>query len=32
MDIGEKLTESELLDMMEEADTNGDGKIDYAGE
>jgi Ca2+-binding EF-hand superfamily protein len=29
---GEKLTQSELMEMMREADTNGDGKIDYSGE
>lgn len=32
MGTGEKLTQSELMEMMREADTNGDGKIDYAGE
>ena len=27
--LGEKLTPGELKQMMEEADSNGDGKIDY---
>ena len=27
--IGEKLTEQDLTDMMIEADTNGDGLVDY---
>jgi len=30
--LGEKLTKAELMEMMKEADSNGDGKIDYAGE
>ena len=29
--VGEKLTSSELAEMMREADSNGDGRIDYAG-
>ena len=29
--MGEKLTERELEDMMKEADFNGDGKIDFDG-
>lgn len=29
--LGEKLTKQELEQMMSEADSNGDGKIDYAG-
>jgi calmodulin len=28
--LGEKLSKAELTEMMKEADTNGDGKIDYA--
>ena len=27
--LGERLTAGELKEMMKEADTNGDGKIDY---
>ena len=27
--MGEKLTESEITDMIEAADSNGDGQIDY---
>lgn len=27
--LGEKLTSDELKEMMREADTDGDGKIDY---
>ncbi len=27
--FGEKLNESELVEMLEEADTKKDGKIDY---
>lgn len=27
--LGEKLNENELNQMMKEADTNGDGRIDY---
>ena len=27
--LGEKLSPSELKEMMKEADSNGDGKIDY---
>lgn len=27
--LGEKLTEQEISDMMREADTDGDGKINY---
>ena len=30
--LGEKLTEEEVQDMLKEADKNGDGKIDYNGE
>ena len=30
--LGEKLTDQEVDDMLNEADTNGDGKIDYNGE
>ena len=30
--LGEKLTDEELDEMMREADTNGDGQIDYEGE
>ena len=30
--LGEKLTEEEVSDMLKEADKNGDGKIDYNGE
>ena len=26
---GEKLSEEEVQDLLHEADTNGDGKIDY---
>ena len=29
--IGERLTEDELDDMMREADLNGDGQIDFKG-
>lgn len=29
--LGEKLTEKELQDMMREADVDGDGKINYEG-
>ena len=27
-DLGEKLTEEELVQMMKEADTDGDGQVD----
>jgi calmodulin len=30
--LGEKLTDKELQDMMREADVDGDGKINYEGE
>lgn len=30
--LGEKLTEEEVDEMIKEADTNGDGQIDYDGE
>ena len=30
--LGEKLTDEEVSDMLKEADKNGDGKIDYNGE
>ena len=29
--LGEKLTEKEVNDMLREADINGDGKIDFDG-
>ena len=29
--LGERLTDSEVHEMMLEADVNGDGKIDYEG-
>ena len=29
--LGERLTEQEVSDMIEEADVNGDGQIDYEG-
>ena len=29
--IGERLSDEELDNMMREADVNGDGKIDYQG-
>ena len=29
--LGEKLTDAEVKEMLREADTNGDGKIDYDG-
>ena len=29
--LGERLTDSEVHEMMQEADVNGDGKIDYEG-
>jgi len=32
MDTGENLSKSELKEMMNEADINHDGKIDYQGE
>lgn len=32
MNLGEKLTDEELDEMMREADLNGDGQIDYEGE
>ena len=28
--LGEKLTDEELNEMIKEADTNRDGKVDYA--
>lgn len=31
MNLGEKLSEKEVDDMLKEADINGDGKIDYDG-
>ena len=30
--LGENLTDSELEEMMKEADTDGDGKVSYQGE
>ena len=32
MNLGEKVTDEELDEMMREADLNGDGQIDYEGE
>ena len=29
--LGEKMTDAEIDDMLREADTDGDGKIDYKG-
>ena len=29
--LGERLTDAEVDDMLKEADTNNDGKIDYSG-
>ena len=31
MNLGEKLSDAEVDDMLKEADTNGDGRIDYNG-
>ena len=30
--LGERLTDKEVDDMLKEADSNNDGKIDYSGE
>ena len=30
--LGEKLTDAEVSEMVREADTNGDGKIDFEGQ
>lgn len=29
--LGEKLTDEELEEMIKEADTDGDGEVDYEG-
>ena len=31
MNIGEKISEEEILDMIKEADTDGNGKVDFKG-
>ena len=31
MNLGEKLSDAEVDDMLKEADANGDGRIDYNG-
>ena len=31
MNLGEKLSDAEVDDMLKEADTDGDGRIDYNG-
>ena len=31
MNLGEKLSDAEVDDMLKEADANGDGQIDYNG-
>ena len=31
VNIGEKISEEEILDMIQEADTDGNGKVDFKG-